>query len=176
MESMPYSQNIGNYDGVYLDIEQSHDGAFGKIKNADGINALQSKYGLAVVDINNSNCYYTSAFKGGDIEQSHDGAFGKIKNADGINALQSKYGLAVVDINNSNCYYTSAFKGGASSGGPGQSVSSQAVEDSTQPQSNGQSGSSNKGGSSKFDNVVTGGVDKNIAAEIAAGMRGGDYN
>lgn len=55
----------GNYDGVYLDIEQSHDGAFGKIKNADGINALQSKYGLAVVDINNSNCYYTSAFKGG---------------------------------------------------------------------------------------------------------------
>lgn len=54
----------GNYDGVYLDIEQSHDGAFGKIKNADGINALQSKYGLAVVDINNSNCYYTSAFKG----------------------------------------------------------------------------------------------------------------
>lgn len=55
----------GNYDGVYLDIEQSHDGAFGKIKNADGINALQSKYGLAVVDINNSNCYYTSTFKGG---------------------------------------------------------------------------------------------------------------
>ena len=55
----------GNYDGVYLDIEQSHDGAFGKIKNADGINALQSKYGLVVVDINNSNCYYTSAFKGG---------------------------------------------------------------------------------------------------------------
>lgn len=54
----------GNYDGVYLDIEQSHDGAFGKIKNADGINALQSKYGLAVVDINNSNCYYTSTFKG----------------------------------------------------------------------------------------------------------------
>ena len=54
----------GNYDGVYLDIEQSHDGAFGKIKNADGINALQSKYGLVVVDINNSNCYYTSAFKG----------------------------------------------------------------------------------------------------------------
>lgn len=55
----------GNYDGVYLDIEQSHDGAFGKIKNADGINALQSKYGLVVVDINNSNCYYTSTFKGG---------------------------------------------------------------------------------------------------------------
>ena len=55
----------GNYDGVYLDIEQSHDGAFGKIKNADGINALQSKYGLEVVDINNSNCYYTSTFKGG---------------------------------------------------------------------------------------------------------------
>lgn len=54
----------GNYDGVYLDIEQSHDGAFGKIKNADGINALQSKYGLVVVDINNSNCYYTSTFKG----------------------------------------------------------------------------------------------------------------
>lgn len=68
----------GNYDGVYLDIEQSHDGAFGKIKNADGINALQSKYGLVVVDINNSNCYYTSAFKGG---QGQSGGPGQSSNA-----------------------------------------------------------------------------------------------
>ena len=145
---------VKDQTGNIYSLETNHNGYYGMLRHTSG---------------NYDGVYL-------DIEQSHDGAFGKIKNADGINALQSKYGLAVVDINNSNCYYTSAFKGGASSGGPGQSVSSQAVEDSTQPQSNGQSGSSNKGGSSKFDNVVTGGVDKNIAAEIAAGMRGGDYN
>lgn len=145
---------VKDQTGNIYSLETNHNGYYGMLRHTSG---------------NYDGVYL-------DIEQSHDGAFGKIKNADGINALQSKYGLAVVDINNSNCYYTSAFKGGASSGGPRQSVSSQAVEDSTQPQSNGQSGSSNKGGSSKFDNVVTGGVDKNIAAEIAAGMRGGDYN
>ena len=145
---------VKDQTGNIYSLETNHNGYYGMLRHTSG---------------NYDGVYL-------DIEQSHDGAFGKIKNADGINALQSKYGLAVVDINNSNCYYTSTFKGGASSGGPGQSVSSQAVEDSTQPQSNGQSGSSNKGGSSKFDNVVTGGVDKNIAAEIAAGMRGGDYN
>ena len=145
---------VKDQTGNIYSLETNHNGYYGMLRHTSG---------------NYDGVYL-------DIEQSHDGAFGKIKNADGINALQSKYGLAVVDINNSNCYYTSAFKGGAASGGPGQSVSSQAVEDSTQPQSNGQSGSSNKGGSSKFDNVVTGGVDKNIAAEIAAGMRGGDYN
>lgn len=93
-----------------------------------------------------------------------------------LEVIEPETSETIVDINNSNCYYTSAFKGGASSGGPGQSVSSQAVEDSTQPQSNGQSGSSNKGGSSKFSNTEKYGVDEKVAAEIAAGMRGGDYN
>lgn len=41
-------------------------------------NALQSKYGLAVVDINNSNCYYTRTFNGGassgSFEQGVDNA------------------------------------------------------------------------------------------------------
>lgn len=151
---------VKDQTGNIYSLETNHNGYYGMLRHTSG---------------NYDGVYL-------DIEQSHDGAFGKIKNADGINALQSKYGLAVVDINNSNCYYTSAFKGGASSGGPGQSSnatvggSDTKVGESNQPQSNGQSGSSNKGGSSKFSNTEKYGVDEKVAAEIAAGMRGGDYN
>lgn len=53
----------GTYDGVYLDLENSHGGSFSKIKNQDGINGLQGIYGLTQVNIDNSNCVYTSSFR-----------------------------------------------------------------------------------------------------------------
>lgn len=97
----------GNYDGVYLDIEQSHDGAFGKIKNADGINTLQSKYGLVVVDINNSNCYYTSTFKGG----ASSGGPGQSSNAT-VGGSDTKVGES--NQSQSNGQSESSNKGGSS--------------------------------------------------------------
>ena len=53
----------GVYDGVNLDLESSHGGAFAAIKNQDGISNLNSKYGVTTVNINNGNAVYTSNFK-----------------------------------------------------------------------------------------------------------------
>lgn len=53
----------GTYDGVYLDLESSHGGSFSKIKNQDGIDGLQGIYGLTQINIDNSNCVYTSSFR-----------------------------------------------------------------------------------------------------------------
>lgn len=53
----------GAYDGVYLDLESSHGGSFANIKNAEGRSGLQVIYGLTQVNIDNSNCVYTSSFK-----------------------------------------------------------------------------------------------------------------
>ena len=53
----------GVYDGVYLDLESSHGGSFANIKNQDGRSGLQSIYGLTQVNIDNSNCVYTSSFR-----------------------------------------------------------------------------------------------------------------
>jgi len=53
----------GAYDGVYLDLESSHGGSFAKIKNQEGVDGLQAIYGLTQVNIDNSNCVYTSSFK-----------------------------------------------------------------------------------------------------------------
>ncbi len=53
----------GAYDGVYLDLEASHEGSFAKIKNAEGVSGLQAIYGLTQVNIDNSNIVYTSSFK-----------------------------------------------------------------------------------------------------------------
>lgn len=45
----------GNYDGVDLTLEESHNGNFAAIKNADGIAALNAKYGLkSVANISNA--------------------------------------------------------------------------------------------------------------------------
>lgn len=55
----------GAYDGVYLDLEASHGGSFAKIKNQEGVAGLQGIYGLTQVNINNSNCVYTSSFRNG---------------------------------------------------------------------------------------------------------------
>lgn len=52
----------GNYDSINLELENSHSGSFAAIKNQDGIEALKEKYGLTVVNIDNSNCVYTSTF------------------------------------------------------------------------------------------------------------------
>ena len=53
----------GAYDGVYLDLESSHGGSFAKIKNQEGVDGLQAIYGLTQVNIDNSNCVYTSSFR-----------------------------------------------------------------------------------------------------------------
>ncbi len=53
----------GAYDGVYLDLEASHGGSFAKIKNQEGVAGLQGIYGLTQVNIDNSNCVYTSSFR-----------------------------------------------------------------------------------------------------------------
>lgn len=53
----------GAYDGVYLDLESSHGGSFANIKNQDGRSGLQAIYGLTQVNIDNSNCVYTSSFR-----------------------------------------------------------------------------------------------------------------
>lgn len=52
----------GVYDGVYLDLISEHTGSFAKINNQDGIVGLQAMYGLTQVNIDNSNCVYTSSF------------------------------------------------------------------------------------------------------------------
>ena len=53
----------GSYDGINLSLESSHSGGFAKILNQEGINSLSSKYGVTNVNIDNSNCVYTSTFK-----------------------------------------------------------------------------------------------------------------
>jgi len=54
----------GNYNGVSLSFSQSHDGSFGAITNADGIEALKASYGLKTVSIGNSNIVYSSDIVG----------------------------------------------------------------------------------------------------------------
>ncbi len=64
----------GNYDGIYLDLESSHAGAFAAIKNEDGRNALRQRYGLKdVSSINNNNIVYTSSF--GTFEEDYSGTY-----------------------------------------------------------------------------------------------------
>lgn len=53
----------GSYDGINLSLESSHSGGFAKILNQEGITSLSSKYGVTSVNIDNSNCVYTSTFK-----------------------------------------------------------------------------------------------------------------
>lgn len=62
----------GNYDGINLSLEGSHDGAFAAVLNQDGLNALKSKYGVTSVSISNANCVYTSSFRssGGSSSQN----------------------------------------------------------------------------------------------------------
>jgi hypothetical protein len=80
----------GSYDGVNLTVESNHNGSFAAIKNKDGISALQSKYGVRIVYINNDNCVYTSTFK------SSSGGSGSSGNSKGSSNSSSS------NTNNSN--------------------------------------------------------------------------
>lgn len=44
---------------VYLEFSQKHDGTFGTVINADGLEKLKSIYGVTQYGVNNSNCVYT---------------------------------------------------------------------------------------------------------------------
>ena len=48
---------------MIIDLESSHGGSFAKIKNQEGVTGLQGIYGLTQVNIDNSNCIYTSSFR-----------------------------------------------------------------------------------------------------------------
>ncbi len=64
----------GNYGGIWLDLESSHAGSFAAIKNADGLQKLNQKYGLRdVSNISNSNIVYTSSF--GAYEEDYSGTY-----------------------------------------------------------------------------------------------------
>ena len=67
----------GAYDGVYLDLESSHGGSFAKIKNQEGVAGLQGIYGLTQVNIDNSNCVYTSSFRNGYQNETNEPKFKK---------------------------------------------------------------------------------------------------
>ena len=69
----------GNYDGVSLTLEGSHSGAFAAVLNADGLNALKGKYGVTTVNIDNSNCVYTSNFRSADGSSTHSNSTTQIQ-------------------------------------------------------------------------------------------------
>ena len=52
----------GNYDGIYMEFSQKHDGTFGRIINQSAIDALKEKYGVKQYGVDNSSCVATSAF------------------------------------------------------------------------------------------------------------------
>jgi len=55
----------GTYDGIYLEFDQAHQGAFGAVKNESGRAALKAKYGVvSMAHINNSNVVYSSSIVG----------------------------------------------------------------------------------------------------------------
>lgn len=73
----------GNYGGIDLQLEGSHNGSFAAIKNADGIAALNAKYGLkSIANINNANCVYTSSF--GGKAQAASGSSGTAATSNGM--------------------------------------------------------------------------------------------
>lgn len=64
----------GSYtaDGLTVDLqlESQHNGSFAAIKNQDGIEKLKARYGLQLLNIDNSNCVYTSSFGNSSASQS----------------------------------------------------------------------------------------------------------
>ena len=53
----------GDYGGVNLNLDGSHNGSFAAVLNADGIEALKAQYGVtSCAHINNGNIVYTSDF------------------------------------------------------------------------------------------------------------------
>jgi len=60
-----YKSGTYTADGLTVDLtlESSHNGSFAAIKNEDGIQKLKAWYGLQLLNIDNSNCVYTSSFR-----------------------------------------------------------------------------------------------------------------
>ena len=88
----------GTYDGVYLDLESSHGGSFSKIKNQDGIDGLQGIYGLTQVNIDNSNCIYTSNFRSNHkVDNKTDDEQYIVHKPDGGTVDLRDYGLGLDD-------------------------------------------------------------------------------
>ena len=59
-----YQNGYYNCSGqkVYLEFEQSHNGSFAAVKNADGLAKLKQIYGVTPYKIGNENCRYTGMF------------------------------------------------------------------------------------------------------------------
>jgi len=59
-----YKSGTYTADGLTVDLqlESAHNGSFAAIKNQDGIDKLKAWYGLQLLNIDNSNCVYTSSF------------------------------------------------------------------------------------------------------------------
>lgn len=71
----------GTYDGILLDLESSHAGAFAAIRNADGIEALKARYGVTQVSIDNSNIVYSSGIVGKNSGSASVGSSGAVSQA-----------------------------------------------------------------------------------------------
>lgn len=99
----------GNYDGITLDLESSHNGSFAEIKNDDAIIALQNKYGLQIININNDNCIYTSTFRStnnvSDGKVTHEATTNTQQNTQqSVKPQQDSNGVAYGTIQNGNIY------------------------------------------------------------------------
>lgn len=55
--------DLGNGKKVYLEFEQAHNGAFGAIRNAEGIEALKAQYGVSVFPVSATQFLYTSSLE-----------------------------------------------------------------------------------------------------------------
>lgn len=142
---------------TYL-LNTNHDGTYGRMLTADG-----------TYNINGKNVYLT-------FNQSHDGTFGAITS--GLSEVRNT-GIAEKQLpsipsdNNTD-----------SGSGQGQSITPPSNEGNTQQSSSGTWDKNSGGVPIGIDAILgtgsnTGGYSRpsdKIAAEIAAGMRGGDYN
>jgi len=94
----------GNYDGIVLDLEGEHNGAFAAIKNQNGLDALKNKYGVQVINIDNSNCVYTSSFEAKKIEP--EAQFETVEDISGTSHVTD--GKVSFDANSNNINTTKA--------------------------------------------------------------------
>ena len=133
--------------------QTEHDGYYGRMAHTDG-----------VYTVNNQQVHLT-------FNQNHDGTFGAITS--GLSSLQST-GVASQDVAGLPTEST-----GANTGGSGQSVDlgQEQSNNGKAQQPSGDPWDKNGDGIPDFaSNTEIYGVDERVAAEIAAGMRGGDYN
>lgn len=91
----------GTYDGVNLELESSHSGAFASIKNKDAVTALANIYGVKNVSINNSNCVYSSSLVTSSSQSS-----GSLKS---LSSAQATTDWAASSSNNNAAAFVQAF-------------------------------------------------------------------